>query len=380
MGHKHNVLTDEIFKNSKYIDFIQKIYNIKDFRKEYKKQYEMMLDLYKTFILINNDFFSDSNLSNADKVEKALKDMEKLLYKNYDESNNSKYSVRDRQAILDKRFRYLYSKIEDWHYYFENVSMKDLNNSTTFKNIKDEIAYEMELLEYSGFDNSVIENIEYKKNNIKYYKNYTKYINKFDDLYSNNKEFKSEYKDNFYTMYGIKLSDNDINKIALLFKLICCANNGLVNVINKYELEDFNVSYCSSYSSIYKIYLETNSIDYVSDEFIDNSSDFFKLYGIVKNKIDNLANCDNKIILERFDLIFFYLTMEETIYSHKIKFNFKSNVIDKLVDDLIDIYKDLKNIRNKEQNTPFEELDFNSIYVKVNSLIERNITIFERVS
>lgn len=80
MGHRHNVLTDDVFKNSKYIAFVEKTHNIKNFRKEYREHYDMILDIYKTFISLNNCFFSDSNLSNADKVENALKIMEDLLF------------------------------------------------------------------------------------------------------------------------------------------------------------------------------------------------------------------------------------------------------------------------------------------------------------
>ena len=39
------------------------IYAWLDFRKEYKGQYDFMLDTYSTLILLNNCFFSDSNLS-----------------------------------------------------------------------------------------------------------------------------------------------------------------------------------------------------------------------------------------------------------------------------------------------------------------------------
>ena len=44
-------------------------------------------------------------------------------------------------------------------------------------------------------------------------------------------------------------------------------------------------------------------------------------------------------------MYFFYLTMEQTIYSHKIKFKTASNISDKLTIDLIDIYKSLKKIK-----------------------------------
>lgn len=57
MGKRHNTLTDDIFRNSKYIRTLEQVLEIEDFRKEYKEQYDIMLDVYKTLITINNIFF-----------------------------------------------------------------------------------------------------------------------------------------------------------------------------------------------------------------------------------------------------------------------------------------------------------------------------------
>ena len=57
MGKRYRILTDETFKNSKYINTINNVYGLKDFKKEYKKQYDIIFDIFKTFILLNNHFF-----------------------------------------------------------------------------------------------------------------------------------------------------------------------------------------------------------------------------------------------------------------------------------------------------------------------------------
>ena len=71
MRKRHNTLNDNIFRNSKYINIVNRITN-SDFRKEYKEQYDFMLDTFSTLIYLNNCFFSDSNLGLKDKIENAI--------------------------------------------------------------------------------------------------------------------------------------------------------------------------------------------------------------------------------------------------------------------------------------------------------------------
>ena len=61
MGKRHNTLSDDIFRNSKYIATLEKELEIDDFKKESPDQYEIMLNVYKTLILVNNIIFADSN-------------------------------------------------------------------------------------------------------------------------------------------------------------------------------------------------------------------------------------------------------------------------------------------------------------------------------
>ena len=384
MGKRYRVLTDEIFKNSKYINTINNVYGIKDFKKEYKAQYDIILDIFKTFILLNNTFFSDSNISNYDKVENAINLLEKMFMINDDENVvGVKYSVRDIKELCDKYARHLYNVMGEWYYSLYNISSKDLDDSKILKKLKKDIEEEMNKLEYSGFDNSLIENIQFERNVIKNYKNYTKYISKFDTIYTKRNEFIEDYKAEFKSLYGITLNDNDINKFGLLFKLLSSVNNGLINIINNYELDNCNINSYTESTTLYKYYLKTLNIDYKSNDFIDNSQDFIFLFGIIKNKIDSLVNYDNKKLLENFDMYFFYLTMEQTIYSHKIKFKTASNISNKLTTDLVDIYKSLKKIRESEKDLSKESIVSDYLipmYKRIDELIKRYSNVFERIS
>ena len=89
MRKRHNTLNDNIFRNSKYMDVVNRITNC-DFRKEHKEQYDFILDTFSTLISLNNCFFSDSNLSKQDKIENAITIIEKYLYLNLDETENKK--------------------------------------------------------------------------------------------------------------------------------------------------------------------------------------------------------------------------------------------------------------------------------------------------
>ena len=384
MGKRYRILTDETFKNSKYINTINNVYGLKDFKKEYKKQYDIIFDIFKTFILLNNHFFSDSNLSNFDKVENATNLLEKMFTINDDENVvGVKYSVRDIKELCDKYARHLYNSMGEWYYSLYNISSKDLDNSKVLKKVKKDIEEEMNKLEYSGFDNSVVENIQFERNAIKNYKNYTKYMSKFDTIYAKRNEFIEKYIAEFKSLYGINLNDNDINKFSLLFKLLSSINNGLINIINDYELDNCNINSYTDGSTLYKYYLQTLNLNYESDDFIDNSQDFLFLFGIVKNKLDSIINHDNKKMLENFDMYFFYLTMEQSIYSHKIKFKTASNIIDKLTNDLIDLYKTLKKIKESEKDLS-KECIINDylipMYQNTEELIKKYNNVFERIS
>lgn len=150
-----------------------------------------------------------------------------------------------------------------------------------------------------------------------------------------------------------------------------------MNIITDYKLDE-EISQGTSVDELYKIYLKSCNIDYENENFIDNSRDFLCFQGIIKNKIDEELKFNNTILLERFDLFFFYLTMEQCFYSHKIKV--KSDYINKLQNDLIDIFKEIK---KKEKELSLEELKeqyFIPIYKKANDMIKRYGDVYERIS
>lgn len=237
MRNKHNELTDDTFKGSIYIKKIEELYDIKDFRKEYREQYDMILDIYQVYILLSNCFFSDNDLRTDDRVRKAYK-----LLKDYFKVNDMenvvgvKYSVRDIQDICDKHCRHIYNLMSEWYYSLYGMVKNNSFDNKLINKIKKEILEEMELLEYSQFDSVVIENITYQKHNIKNYRKYKKYLCKFDNIYGKSNEYKEKYKKDFYDRYGINLTDKEINTLGLLFKLLASLDNGLVNIINDYKL------------------------------------------------------------------------------------------------------------------------------------------------
>lgn len=383
MGKKANELTDDIFKNSKYIKTIEREYEIKDFRKEYREQYDMILDIFKTFIELNNCFFSDNDMRNDDRVKKAYK-----LLKNYFKINENenvigiKYSVRDIQSIWDKHCRSIYNNMSNWFYSISYMIKDKCLDSKILDTIKKEITNEMDILEYSCLFDITRDNITFKKNSIKNYRKYKKYLCKFDNIYSNSNENKNKYRDSFYDKYGVLLDDKDMNKLALLFKLLASLNNGLVNIINDYKI-DVDMTMFDNIEERYAYYLQSLNIDYNKDDenFKNDLHNFIDTIGIIKNKIDRYTNYNNTIVIERFDILFFYLTMEQCFYSHKIKI--KTDFITKLLNDLIELYKKLKEMREIEKDVSLENLKeryFIPLYKKTNELIERYSDVYEKVS
>ena len=112
MGKRHNTLSDDIFRNSKYINTLEQALEIDDFRKEYKEQYDIMLDVYKTLITLNNIFFADSNKNKKEKTDEIIDTIEKVIYKSIDD-DRAKYSVRTIKALVDSNTRLLYSKYSE---------------------------------------------------------------------------------------------------------------------------------------------------------------------------------------------------------------------------------------------------------------------------
>ena len=162
----------------------------KDIRKEDNKQYRILLDIFQTFILVFNCIFSDSNKNKAEKADEARTIIEKLIYKDYENSQTHKYSVRDIKDMVDKRARRLYKYMEQWQKELMKITPKNANDSIFLNEMIATLEKEMNDLEYVEFDSIVNENITYQKNNVKASKSQLKeYIQIYADMV---KKLKSE--------------------------------------------------------------------------------------------------------------------------------------------------------------------------------------------
>ena len=120
MVERHTILTDDTFYHSKYVDMIQRHFGIKDLRKESQNkdskfygQYEILKDIFQTFILVFNCFFSDSNVGIETQANEARDRIDELIYKN-DISQKHKYSPNAIKNLCDKRARRLFNLMVAW--------------------------------------------------------------------------------------------------------------------------------------------------------------------------------------------------------------------------------------------------------------------------
>ena len=94
-----------------------------------------------------------------------------------------------------------------------SISIPKENNNSTYMMYENR-KFTIYDIEENIFDSINLENISYQKNTIKNYRNYTKYFSKFDNIYIKSQEFKQEFKNKFYENNGVKLDDNDLNKLG----------------------------------------------------------------------------------------------------------------------------------------------------------------------
>ena len=378
MGKRHNTLSDDIFRNSKYINALEQALEIDDFRKEYKEQYDIMLDVYKTLITLNNIFFADSNKNKKEKTDEIIDTIEKVIYKSIDD-DRAKYSVRTIKALVDSNTRLLYSKYSEW---YEKLSY----NENYFDTLKNEIEQEMTTLENIGFDNVVKGSLLYEKNKNSDYKIF---VSKLDYLYPNNKDVWKEYKQNFYDTYGIQLTDREKNDIYLIFKLIAYANNGIVKLLFQDEIKDFELTVQDNAEDYFKAYLTSLNIDIKDNKKFMNKADNFLNELLITNNVimEQLENdTKNEHIIEishieiepfiaNYDLYFFYVNMEK-ITTGLYEFTIKADVVVKLINDLKEIYNLMYD------NVPIitDEKQVQEAFGKVQNIIDRNKKMFERLS
>lgn len=378
MGKRHNTLSDDIFRNSKYINTLEQALEIDDFRKEYKEQYDIMLDVYKTLITLNNIFFADSNKNKKEKTDEILDTIEKAIYKSIDD-DRAKYSVRTIKALIDSNTRLLYNKYSEW---YEKLSY----NENYFDTLKNEIEQEMTTLENIGFDNVVKGSLLYEKNKNSDYKIF---VSKLDYLYPNNKDVWKEYKQNFFDTYGIQLTDLEKNDIYLIFKLIAYANNGIVKLLFQDEIKDFELTIQDNAEDYFKAYLTSLNIDIKDNKKFMNKADNFLNELLITNNVimEQLENnTKNEHIIEishieiepfiaNYDLYFFYVNMEK-ITTGLYEFTIKADVVVKLINDLKEIY----NLMYDNVPTITDEKQVQEAFGKVQNIIDRNKKMFERLS
>lgn len=378
MGKRHNTLSDDIFRNSKYINTLEQALEIDDFRKEYKEQYDIMLDVYKTLITLNNIFFADSNKNKKEKTDEIIDTIEKVIYKSIDD-DRAKYSVRTIKALVDSNTRLLYNKYSEW---YEKLSY----NENYFDTLKNEIEQEITTLENIGFDNVVKGSLLYEKNKNSDYKIF---VSKLDYLFPNNKDVWKEYKQNFYDTYGIQLTDLEKNDIYLIFKLIAYANNGIVKLLFQDEIKDFELTVQDNAEDYFKAYLTSLNIDIKDNKKFMNKADNFLNELLITNNviIEQLENdTKNEHIIEishieiepfiaNYDLYFFYVNMEK-ITTGLYEFTIKADVVVKLINDLKEIY----NLIYDNVPTITDEKQVQEAFGKVQNIIDRNKKMFERLS
>ena len=378
MGKRHNTLSDDIFRNSKYINTLEQALKIDDFRKEYKEQYDIMLDVYKTLITLNNIFFADSNKNKKEKTNEIIDTIEKAIYRSIDD-DRAKYSVRTIKALVDSNTRLLYSKYSEW---YEKLSY----NENYFDTLKNEIEQEMTTLENIGFDNVVKGSLLYEKNKNSDYKIF---VSKLDYLFPNNKDVWKEYKQNFYDTYGIQLTDREKNDIYLIFKLIAYANNGIVKLLFQDEIKDFELTVQDNAEDYFKAYLTSLNIDIKDNKKFMNKADNFLNELLITNNVimEQLENdTKNEHIIEishieiepfiaNYDLYFFYVNMEK-ITTGLYEFTIKADVVVKLIKDLKEIY----NLMYDNVPTITDEKQVQEAFGKVQYIIDRNKKMFERLS
>ncbi len=376
MGKRHNTLNDDIFRNSKYINTIEQELGITDFRKEYKEQYDIMLDVYKTFITINNIIFADSNKSINDKIYELELEFEKIIgeqvEEEYGEKRKHKYSERTRKNLIDSHTRYLFNKFIEWYDYLMDFNKLDL--------VKREVEEEMQQLENIGFDSVVKGGIEYEKNKDS---NYKIFISKFNNLYTDYKAFKSQYKSNFVNTYGIDLTKEEMQYIGFIYDLVAYANNGIIKTLYDKEPIEFDLSEKSSPEEYYKAYLSLLHLDIKdNDLFKKNSEKFLDLIILVSQKLTEQLpkeiayNIEMTDYINKFDYYYFITTMKDIIDGN-IKAIASNMLINKIVIDLKEAYE---LVVLQTETEELKQANFKKAFDKVQAIIERNKNLYERLS
>lgn len=340
---KHRLIDTNDFGNSKYMQVVNKQVGCKDFKKfcdenkDYKGQFDFMVDTFKTFVLLRNCFFSDSNLSINDKVEKAQKLIGKYLFSDFDEENNetlsengkSKYSVRFIQNVCERYSTHLYRRINEW--YFDYLDNYTLNSN--IKPVLDDITEEMARLEKVGFDDYVKENINFKKNKTSDYKIY---LSKFDSLYSDYEEFTEEFIKEYNDNHITPLNDEELGRIGLVYTLMAKCCNGITKVLENKPQEEFNIDERTTPTELFNIYLNQLNFNETRFDFRMEATEFMLQATLLYSKIGSRDITFDEM-MNNFDMYYFFSKMQEVV--NKDDFKITDEQIQKDLQDLKDIYK-----------------------------------------
>lgn len=340
---KHRLIDTNDFRNSKYMQVVNKQVGCKDFKKfcdenkDYKGQFDFMVDTFKTFVLLRNCFFSDSNLSINDKVEKSQKIIGKYLFSDFDEENNetlsengkSKYSVRFIQNVCERYSTHLYRRINEW--YFDYLDNYTLNSN--IKPVLDDIAEEMARLEKVGFDDYVKENINFKKNKTSDYKIY---LSKFDSLYSGYEEFTGEFIKEYNDNHITPLNDDELGRIGLIYTLMAKCCNCITKVLGNKPQEEFYIDERTTPTELFNIYLNQLNFNETRFDFRMEATQCMLQATLLYSKIGSRSITFDEM-MNNFDMYYFFDTMQTTV--NKDDFKITDEQIQKDLQDLRDIYK-----------------------------------------
>ena len=246
MKNIHKTLNDDTFRKCKYIYYLEEYLKTDNIKKTHPKQYNIMLDVFKTIIDLKNILVADSDRTIDDKITDLEITLEKCLFGELDnDSEKYKYSTRDIKGLTDKHTRYLYNKFKEWYEYLSNIGKLDF--------VEKEILNEIYRLENINFDEVVKGHLTHKKNKNS---NYKIYLCKFNPI-CYDKKFLKEYKINFEKYYGT-LSNDEYYILKNLFDLVANANNGITNkIFNRPFKKSTDDDTCVS---IFQLYLNTLNI------------------------------------------------------------------------------------------------------------------------
>jgi len=372
MGNIHKTLKDDNFKNSKYIEIVNKQMGCEDFSKSYQKEYSIMLDIFQTFIELYNCFFADSNESNIERVKQAKKLLAQL-FKMKDEEEidliGVKYSVRDIKNLPEKEVRLIYNLMKECCYtlYFMEESERE---SQPLKETKKLIKKKMQMLEKVGFDKWVKDSISFDKNKNS---NYKIFVCAFDTLNKNNEEFIEDFKKGFNFDFDKDFGESEFEELFFIYNLVAKANNGIVNTLANTQDKQYNLTSNSSPQEIYKAYLDTLHLN-IKDTYSNLSALHFTLTASTTyESIRETYNISFNEMISNFDLYFFLDKMKNCVNTNEITIS--SNVTDSIIKKLQDIYNTITNIQDKDIKETYKEA-----FDKVQEIIKRNAKYYIRVS